>query len=291
LNQDPQDNGEEWFHRKRGGPVPPAPAKNELAISGVWTKCDGCSEYVRSEELSEELMVCPLCSHHHRIDGEDRLLALLDDDSFEELDTEVGSTDPLGFVDSKPYSQRLVSAERKAGRRSAFLSGRGKLEGRPVQLGTFLFSFMGGSMGSAVGEKVTRLFERALQERTPAIVVSASGGARMQEGVLSLMQMARSTAALARLQDAGLPYISVLTHPTTGGVAASFAMLGDVILAEPEALIGFAGPRVIEQTIREVLPEGFQRSEFLLDHGMVDQIVDRRRMKGRIAALLSLMLD
>ena len=288
---DSQEDSTPWFHRDRGGQVPQAPERKEMAISGVWTKCDGCSTFLRSEDLEASLMCCPTCGHHHRIDGEARLLALVDEGSFEELDDEVGSLDPLGFVDSKGYPARLASAMKKTGRRSAFVSGRATLLGRRVNIGTFLFSFMGGSMGSAVGEKITRLFERALEEGTPAILISASGGARMQEGVLSLMQMARSSAALGRLQDARLPYVSVLTHPTTGGVAASFAMLGDFILAEPVALIGFAGPRVIEQTIREVLPDGFQRSEFLLEHGMVDQIVDRRELRQRIADLLSLLTD
>jgi acetyl-CoA carboxylase carboxyl transferase subunit beta len=220
-----------------------------------------------------------------------RLLAIVDEDSFCELDTEVTSTDPLNFVDTKPYAERLSSALKKTNRSSAFISGRATLDGRKIQIGSFLFDFMGGSMGSAVGEKITRLFERGLKEQTPVICISASGGARMQEGVLSLMQMARSTAALSRLKMAGLPYISLLVHPTTGGVAASFAMLGHLIIAEPKALIGFAGPRVIEQTIREVLPEGFQRSEFLMEHGMLDQIVDRRELRSRIATLLSLLQD
>jgi acetyl-CoA carboxylase carboxyl transferase subunit beta len=283
--------GAEWFHRERGGQVPSAPSKSELAVSGVWTKCTGCSEFVRSDELVQSARVCPLCGAHHRIDGLERLELLVDEGTFEELDVGVGSLDPLEFTDSQPYAKRLEKAVKRTGRRSGFASGRAQLGGRPIQIGTFLFAFMGGSMGSAIGEKLTRLFERALAEKTPAIVISASGGARMQEGVLSLMQMARSTAALGRLQAAGLPYISVLTHPTTGGVAASFAMLGDVILAEPEALIGFAGPRVIEQTIRQVLPEGFQRSEFLLDHGMLDQIVDRRELRERLVSLLSLLQD
>jgi acetyl-CoA carboxylase carboxyl transferase subunit beta len=287
----PTEDSTPWFHRDRGGQVPQAPERKEMAISGVWTKCDGCATFLRSEELEATLMVCATCAHHHRIDGEVRLMALVDEGTFEELDDEVGSTDPLGFVDSKGYPARLASAIKRNKRKSAFISGRAKMNGRPINIGTFLFSFMGGSMGSAVGEKITRLFERALADGTPAIIISASGGARMQEGALSLMQMARSTAALGRLQDAGLPYFSILTHPTTGGVAASFAMLGDVILAEPVALIGFAGPRVIEQTIREVLPDGFQRSEFLLEHGMIDQIVDRRELKQRMSDLLSLLVD
>ncbi len=292
MAEETQDGGgAAWFHRERGGKLPAGPERTELAVSGVWTKCDGCAEFLRNEELEASLRVCHHCGNHHRIDGQERLLGLMDPGSFEELDMEVGSDDPLVFTDSKRYAVRLAAAMKKNEVPSAFISGRAKLMERPVHIGTFLFSFMGGSMGSAVGEKITRLFERALADKTPAIIISASGGARMQEGVLSLMQMARSSAALGRLQDAGLPYFSILTHPTTGGVAASFAMTGDVILAEPEALIGFAGPRVIEQTIREILPEGFQRSEFLLEHGMIDQIVDRRDLRKRMADLLGLLLD
>ena len=285
--------GAEWFHRDRGGKVPVQdPAKAEATVtSGLWTKCGGCAEFLRTEELEANLMVCPGCGEHHRISAMPRLLAMVDEGSFEELDMEVTSTDPHSFVDTKAYADRLTSSLKKTNRNSAFISGRATIDGRPIQIGSFLFEFMGGSMGSAVGEKVTRLFERGLEEKTPVVCISASGGARMQEGVLSLMQMARSTAALSRLKTAGLPYVSVLAHPTTGGVAASFAMLGHVIIAEPKALIGFAGPRVIEQTIREVLPEGFQRSEFLLDHGMLDQIVDRRELGSRISTLLSLLQD
>jgi len=289
---DTNSPGPAWFHRAHGGQVPASTERNEsLATSGMWTKCAGCAQFLRAEELEVEAMVCPNCSEHHKIGGLDRLEFLVDDGSFEELDAEVTSCDPLNFFDSKPYSARLAATIAKTGKNSAFTEGRATLGGRPVQIGTFDFAFMGGSMGSAVGEKVTRMFERGLEERTPVICINSSGGARMQEGVLSLMQMARSTAALARLRDAGLPYISILTHPTTGGVAASFAMLGDVILAEPKALIGFAGQRVIEQTIRQVLPEGFQRSEFLLEHGMIDQIVDRRDLPARLAEILTLLLD
>jgi len=285
--------GAEWFHRDRGGKVPAQdPNKIEATVtSGIWTQCPGCSEFLRTEELEAGLMVCSNCGQHHQISAMGRLEAIVDEASFEELDIEVTSVDPLGFVDNKPYTTRLTSSVKKTNRNSAFISGRATLEGRPIQIGSFLFSFMGGSMGSAVGEKITRMFERGLEEKTPVICISASGGARMQEGVLSLMQMARSTAALSRLKTAGLPYISLLAHPTTGGVAASFAMLGHVIIAEPKALIGFAGPRVIEQTIREVLPEGFQRSEFLKEHGMLDQIVDRRELRPRISTLLSLLMD
>ena len=290
ANQE-NDAGSSWFHRQHGGKVPGAGTRRDnQAISGMWVKCDGCKEFLQSRALQESLMVCHLCGTHHKIGGVDRLLGLVDEGSFEELDPELTSEDPLGFVDSRAYTARLAGSIKKSGHKSAFVYGRANVVEQPVIIGTFLFKFMGGSMGSVVGEKVTRLFERALEEKRPAIVINSSGGARMQEGVLSLMQMARSTAALGRLRDAGIPYISILTHPTTGGVAASFAMLGDVILAEPKSLIGFAGQRVIEQTIREVLPEGFQRSEFLLEHGMVDQIVDRRELRGRIATLLDLMV-
>ncbi|MCO4773326.1 MAG: acetyl-CoA carboxylase carboxyltransferase subunit beta [Deltaproteobacteria bacterium] len=285
--------GPEWFHREHGGKVPKGEDSRppNQAITGMWTKCDGCSEFLRNEDLEENLQVCPQCSHHHRVAAHVRLEAIVDDGTLEERDLDLTSTDPLGFVDSKPYPQRLASAIAKTRENSAFIYGLATINGRQVAIGTFNFAFMGGSMWSVLGEKVTRLFELSLEQNCPAIIINASGGARMQEGVLSLMQMARSTAALARIRDAGIPYISVLTHPTTGGVAASFAMLGDVHLAEPLALIGFAGPRVIEQTIRQVLPEGFQRSEFLSEHGMIDQIVDRRELRSRITTILSLLLD
>ena len=285
--------GAEWFHREHGGKVP----SNEdsrppsQAVTGMWTKCTGCAEFLRNEDLDENLMVCPQCGYHHKVAAHRRLEGIVDEGSFQELDDHITSADPLTFTDTKRYVDRLSRTLAKTRENSAFIYGRAAVLGRPVMIGTFNFAFMGGSMGSAVGEKITLLFEHALKEKRPAIVINSSGGARMQEGVLSLMQMARSTAALANLRDAGLPYISILTHPTTGGVAASFAMLGDVHLAEPEALIGFAGPRVIEQTIREVLPEGFQRSEFLLEHGMIDQIVDRRHLRERIASILALLLD
>lgn len=292
ADKTPEGGGADWFHRERGGKVPQPDAKPVGdALSGMWRKCEGCAEFVRSDALEQAAMVCSHCGHHHRISGMDRLGFLVDPGTFAELDVHLTSQDPLEFHDSKPYAGRLKAAIEKTGRDSAFVYGRANISGRPIAIGTFLFSFMGGSMGSVVGEKVTRMFELGLAEDRPVICVNASGGARMQEGVLSLMQMARSTAALGKLRDAGIPYISLLTHPTTGGVAASFAMLGDLILAEPRSLIGFAGPRVIEQTIRQVLPEGFQRSEFLLDHGMVDQVVDRRDLRDRLAALLDLLCD
>lgn len=291
--EEPTDDPDStWFHREFGGQVPdPGDRKEEHTASGRWTRCDGCGTYLRTEDLEAGARVCPGCGEHHQIDGMERLALIVDPGSFVELDADVGSADPLSFADSQPYPDRLASAIRRTGHASAFVSGRAALCGRPILAGTFLFSFLGGSMGSADGEKVTRIFERGTDERLPVICVSASGGARMQEGVLSLMQMARTTAALGRMRAAGVPFVSILTHPTTGGVAASFAMLGDLILAEPKALIGFAGPRVIEQTIRQVLPDGFQRSEYLLEHGMLDRIVDRRELRPVLHTLLSLLLD
>ncbi len=256
-----------------------------------WRRCDGCGELLAVARLAEELEVCHLCGHHFRIGSMRRLTALVDPGSFTELDRDLAPEDPLEFVDTKAYPDRVAAAREKTGSHDAFRAGTATLADRPVQIGTFEFAFLGGSMGSVVGEKVTRLLERAAEQRQPAIVISASGGARMQEGLLSLMQMAKTSAAVARLHEVGVPYVSLLTHPTTGGVAASFAFLGDVILAEPGALIGFAGPRVIEQTIRQKLPEGFQRSEFLLEHGMIDRIVDRRALRETLIQLLGLMAD
>jgi acetyl-CoA carboxylase carboxyl transferase subunit beta len=243
------------------------------------------------QQLAQQLEVCHLCGHHGRIDSMRRLLALIDQGSFVEHDAQLAPRDPLEFFDTKAYPDRVSAARVKTGSNDAFRAGTATIEQRPVQIGTFEFAFLGGSMGSVVGEKVTRLLERAGEARQPAIVISASGGARMQEGLLSLMQMAKTSSAVACLREAAVPYISVLTHPTTGGVAASFAFLGDVIVAEPGALIGFAGPRVIEQTIRQKLPEGFQRAEYLLEHGMIDRIVDRRELRATLAQLLGLMTD
>jgi acetyl-CoA carboxylase carboxyl transferase subunit beta len=243
---------------------------------GLWVKCTKCGEILQSKVLKDNLQVCPECSFHFRLSAADRIAILSDEGSFDEYAEELVSTDPLEFDDTKPYKERLRSAAGGTGVRDAFVVGRAKLGGLPYHLGVFEFKFMGGSMGVVVGEKVTRLFESALKECLPAVVVSASGGARMQEGILSLMQMAKTTALAQQLRSAGIPFISILTDPTTGGVAASFAMLGDVIMAEPGALIGFAGPRVIEQTIRQSLPPEFQRSEFLLKHGFVDRIVARK---------------
>lgn len=249
---------------------------------GLWVKCAQCAEVLQSRVLRENLMVCPECGHHFRMSAAERIASLTDEGSFDEYGEELVSTDPLEFDDLKPYKDRLRSAASSTGIKDAFVAGKAKLGGLPYHLGVFEFKFMGGSMGVVVGEKVALLFEHALKEKLPAVVVSASGGARMQEGILSLMQMAKTTALLARMKEQGIPYFSVLSDPTTGGVAASFAMLGDVILAEPNALVGFAGPRVIEQTIRQSLPPGFQRSEFLLKHGFVDRIVPRKDLASEL---------
>jgi acetyl-CoA carboxylase carboxyl transferase subunit beta len=249
---------------------------------GLWIKCVSCGEILQSKILKDNLQVCPECSHHFRLTAADRIAMLTDEGSFDEYAEDLVSTDPLEFQDTKSYKERLRSAATTTGLRDAFVAGKAKLSGLPYHLGVFEFKFMGGSMGVVVGEKTTKVFENALKDRLPAVVVSSSGGARMQEGILSLMQMAKTTAILSKMRAEGIPYISVLADPTTGGVAASFAMLGDIILAEPRALIGFAGPRVIEQTIRQQLPQGFQRSEFLLKHGFVDRIVPRNELGSEL---------
>ena len=256
---------------------------------GVWTKCKGCQEIVVETEIAENLGVCPRCDFHYPLGVRDRLDLLIDAGSFEPLAGELKPEDPLNFRDTKRYKDRLRGAQKKSGLNEAAVAGMATIDGRRVGVGLLAFEFMGGSMGSVVGELLTRMLERSLEERCPAIISSASGGARMQEGILSLMQMAKTAAALQRLKQAGLPYISLLHHPTTGGVAASFAMLGDVIIAEPKALIGFAGPRVIQQTIGETLPEGFQRSEFLLEHGMIDMIVARPDLRRRVSHVLRML--
>ncbi len=252
---------------------------------GLWGKCPQCGEIIQTRQLQDNFSVCGECDHHLRISALDRVALLTDENSFIPYGEDFRSNDPLQFDDSKPYRDRLAQAMKSHKLNDAFLSGKGALNGLPFHLGVFEFKFMGGSMGSVVGEKITMTLERALEDRVPAVVVSASGGARMQEGILSLMQMAKTSAVIQRMREEGIPYISILTDPTTGGVAASFASLGDVILAEPKALIGFAGPRVIEQTIRQKLPEGFQRSEFLLKHGFVDRIVHRREMRSELHQL------
>jgi len=260
-----------------------------VRTEGLWVKCDGCRQIIWKKELEENLNVCPKCEYHFRIDAPTRLTMLLDEDSIETFDDTLASTDPLNFTDTRPYKARLEKSKAETGLQDAIINVSGTLNGRPVMVSAMEYSFIGGSMGAVVGEAITRNIERACSQRKPVIVVSASGGARMMEGVVSLMQMAKISAALARLDDAKLPYISVLTDPTTGGVTASYAMLGDLNIAEPGALIGFAGPRVIEQTIRQKLPEGFQTSEFLVQHGMLDAVVHRKEMKGYISRALDFM--
>jgi acetyl-CoA carboxylase carboxyl transferase subunit beta len=265
--------------------------EKRVKTEGIFVKCLECDNALYKRELKESLQVCTHCNYHFRMGARERLDSLFDEGEYEKLDEEVVSGDPLGFVDTKPYKERLELAKEASGLPEAIVSGGGQVGGHLVYAGAMDMSFIGGSMGSAVGEKITRLIERAIENRGAVVIFAASGGARMQEGTFSLMQMAKISAALAQLHEAGLPFISVLTDPTTGGVTASFAMLGDVNIAEPKALIGFAGPRVIEQTIREKLPKGFQRSEFLLEHGMLDMVVDRRELRGTIIRLLNFMMN
>ena len=266
------------------------PERKRSVPEGLWEKCERCGAVLYRPELEENLEVCPKCSFHMPIRARARLAALLDDGAGREIGASLGPVDVLRFRDSKKYAERIKAAQKSTGERDAMVAMEGTLKGHPLVAASFDFAFMGGSMGSVVGERFTLAAERALERRCPFVCFSASGGARMQESLFSLMQMAKTSAALGRLRAAGLPYISVLTHPTTGGVSASFAMLGDLNIAEPNALIGFAGQRVIEQTVRETLPEGFQRSEFLLEHGTVDQIVDRREMRERLAHLLAMLM-
>lgn len=275
-----------WVESRENPKVLPREEQETSRIpEGMWTKCPECKEILQTKLLIENLRVCSHCQYHFRISVEERIAHLTD--KFEERDVDLRSTDPLMFTDSKPYRERLDATKKKTGRTDAFRYGKAWLFDRPISLGAFDFHFMGGSMGAVVGEKVARVFEISLKERIPAVVINASGGARMQEGIVSLMQMAKTSRLIADLRAQGIPYISVLSDPTTGGVAASFAMLGDIIIAEPKALIGFAGPRVIEQTIRQKLPEGFQRSEFLVDHGFVDFICHRGRLKNTLGQVLS----
>jgi acetyl-CoA carboxylase carboxyl transferase subunit beta len=276
-----------WFLRVRA-PKPTSTEESErLQLpGGLWTKCVGCSEIIYTRELKRNYMVCPKCDYHFRLSPDSRIQLLCDRQSFEEMDKGLRSSDPLNFKDTIRYKERLKRAEKATGFPDAVRTGRARIGGNSTMLGVFDFSFMGGSMGIVVGEKLTRMIERGAKEMLPVIIISSSGGARMQEGIFSLMQMAKISAALVRLGDKKLPYISVLADPTTGGVAASFAMLGDVNIAEPRALIGFAGPRVIEQTIKKKLPDGFQRSEYLLQHGMVDLIVSRSQMRDKLIHLL-----
>jgi len=278
-----------WF--KRDGSSIEAPGgERRVNTEGLWVKCEGCRAILWKKDLDDNLNVCPKCGKHFRIGARERMRLLFDGNEWEESDTDIESTDPLGFVDIKPYKQRLAKAQRDTGLGDAIINGRGAIGGHPAIISAMEYSFIGGSMGCVVGEAITRGIEAAIEDRRAMIIISASGGARMMEGVASLMQMAKISAALARLDDAKLPYISIMTDPTTGGVTASYAMLGDVNIAEPGALIGFAGPRVIEQTIRQKLPEGFQRSEFLLQKGMLDAVVPRKEMKGYVARALDFMM-
>ncbi len=275
-----------WLNRDK---APLAKGDRIDTPDGLWEKCKSCSEVVFRKNFEANLYVCPKCQHHFPCPPVDRLTRFLDPGTFREVDTELSSVDPLEFADTKPYKARLKDAQKASGRMDAFVSAEGMLNGRPIQAGAFDFEFMGGSMGTVVGEKISRVYLRSLKTKQPAVIFSSSGGARMQEGILSLMQMAKTCAALANLRQEGIPFISVLCHPTTGGVAASYAMLGDINIGEPKALIGFAGPRVIQQTIREELPKGFQRSEYLLEHGMLDMICHRHEMRGQIAELLDIL--
>ena len=273
-----------WFRKEK---KPKEAVEKQTAIpEGLWVKCDECKEIVYRKEVEANFNVCPKCSYHFRLSARERFEILFDDNKYKEFATEIRSGDPLGFRDTKRYADRLKVYQQRVGQGDAVLCAEGKLDGMPVVICAMEYAFMGGSMGSVVGEKITIAAERALEKKEPLLIVSCSGGARMQEGILSLMQMAKISAALARLADAGLPFISILTDPTTGGVTASYAMLGDLNIAEPKALIGFAGPRVIEQTIRQTLPEGFQTSEFLVEHGMVDLITPRAEMKPAIGRFL-----
>ena len=283
-----------WFKRDKGDDdkLPKLDDKDrKVRTEGLWQKCEGCRQIIWKKDLETNWNVCPKCGAHSRIDAVTRLKLLLDDGEFKRYDTELRSSDPLGFVDSKPYSERLKSMQQATKLSDAMIAAEGRLSGRTLQICAMEPRFIGGSMGSVVGEMIMRAIERSIQHRQPLLIVSASGGARMQEGAVSLMQMAKISSGLMRLDEARLPFISILTDPTTGGVTASYAMLGDLNVAEPGALIGFAGPRVIEQTIRQKLPEGFQRSEFLLKHGMLDAVVPRLELKEYVATALRFFVD
>jgi len=276
-----------WLEKLFPSSIRTDTSKKKGVPEGLWTKCKACSAVLYRVELERNLDVCPKCDYHHRLSARKRLEQFLDPDTFEEMAMDVLATDYLKFRDSKKYKDRLSQAQKSSDETEAILVGKAKLHQKPVVVASFNFAFMGGSMGSAVGERFVQAVNAAMSVRAPFICFSASGGARMQEGLMSLMQMAKTSAALARLAQQKLPYISILTDPTMGGVSASLSMLGDIIIAEPNALIGFAGPRVIEQTVRETLPEGFQRSEFLLEHGHIDMIVDRRQLRDKVAGLLA----
>ncbi len=275
-----------WFKREQNGIE--SSGEKSVRTEGLWIKCPGCDATVWKAEVESNLQVCPKCDYHHRIDARARIASLLEP-GYELIDGELRSTDPLEFTDLKPYKARLATAQAATGLNDAILNAQGHLGPHPTILSVMEYSFIGGSMGAVVGETIARAIDRALATRSALVIVSASGGARMQEGIVSLMQLAKIASALAHLDEAGLPYLSVLTDPTTGGVTASFAMLGDLNIGEPGALIGFAGPRVIEQTIRQKLPKGFQRSEFLLEHGMLDAVIPRRDLKPYIVRALDFM--
>ncbi len=276
-----------WF-RKEKQPLE-TPREKRVQTEGLWVKCDNCKQILWKKDLEANFQCCPKCGHHFKMGARARLEMLFDEGRYTEHDAALATTDPLNFHDTKTYRDRLRQAERVTGLKDALLTGQGLLEGKPVIISAMEFQFVGGSMGAVVGEKVTRAIDRSIAQKLPLVVVSCSGGARMMEGAISLMQMAKISAALARLEEVRKPYISILTDPTTGGVTASFAMLGDLNIAEPGALIGFAGPRVIEQTIRRKLPEGFQRAEFLLEHGMIDGIVPRKEVRSYLARAFHLM--
>jgi acetyl-CoA carboxylase carboxyl transferase subunit beta len=261
--------------------------KKKSVPEGLWTKCKKCEEIIFNKELEKNLKICPKCGYYFVMSAKERIHMFVDKSSFKEMDAGLEAKDILSFNDLQPYHTRLSISKKKTGLKDAVITGEALIDGMPVALGVLDFDFMGGSMGSVVGERITRVTEFAVQKRLPLIIIAASGGARMQESILSLMQMAKTSAALASLRDAGLPYISLVTHPTTGGVTASFAMLGDVIISEPKALVAFAGPRVIEQTLRQELPEGFQQAEFLLKHGMIDSICPRKELRNMLAKLIT----
>ncbi len=278
-----------WFKKERPeSTTPEAQAKKVKIPEGLWVKCDNCKEIIYRKEVDKNFKVCPKCDYHFRITASERLPYLVDEGSFLEVEDGLSPRDFLGFKD---YKDKLKTSRKKTGLKDALISGEAKIGGRSISLVIMDFNFMGGSMGSVVGEKIARAVERAIEKKVPFVSVACSGGARMQEGILSLMQMAKTSAAVARLGDAGLPFISVLTDPTFGGVTASFAMLGDIIVAEPKCLIGFAGPRVIEQTIKQQLPAGFQRAEFLLEHGMIDMIVSRKEMRATLGRILDFFAE
>lgn len=278
-----------WFEKLIPSQIRTDGSRKKSIPEGLWTKCDGCGAVLYRGELERSMDVCPKCSHHHRVGARRRLDLFLDPESREEIGGEVSPVDALNFKDSKKYKDRLLQAQKATGEKDALIVMQGTLKGMPVVAAAFEFSFLGGSMGSVVGERFVRAVNRSIEQKIPLVCFSASGGARMQEALISLMQMAKTSAALSRLSREGVPFISVMTDPTMGGVSASLAMLGDINVGEPKALIGFAGPRVIEQTVREKLPEGFQRTEFLVEHGAIDMIIDRREMRDRLGSVLSIL--